>query len=303
MERSTHILFTITWIYWLSLVLKTYQIEHELAIWYILIISSFPLISIPFQAIVTSLPDADLHNSRFNKTILGPALSILSFFVNHRWVTHRLSWILLFSVLMLILYIIWTNIITLTIISFLAITIIWVLIDDFKLKILWIGIKKIWFWKKALTIDTKLIDKLLSTLIIVFFPILLIPEVYWYFLGSLVLGYIFHMFWDAFSKEWWTILKIPFSEKELKFQLPKWIAFRVWWWFERKIIKPLLWITLIFIFIIDYKFWGDKIMHDLSLVFYQVSIIYNNPELLISDIDSIKDRINSVAEFIRKILT
>jgi len=49
-----------------------------------LIISSFPLISIPFQAIVTSLPDADLHNSRFNKTILGPALSILSFFVNHR---------------------------------------------------------------------------------------------------------------------------------------------------------------------------------------------------------------------------
>ena len=299
MERKTHILFTITWIYWINLLLKKYNIGNDLAIWYILIVSSFPLISIPYQIIVTSLPDADLYNSRLNKTILAPALSILSFFVKHRWFTHRIEWIIAFSLLMWLLYIIWTNIIILMIISFLAITIIWVLIDDFKISILWIKIRKIGFWKKAQYIDKKIIDKILSTIIIVFFPILLIPEIYSAFLVSLILAYIFHMFWDAFSKEGWTIAQIPFTDKKIKFQIPKILAFRVWGSFERKIIKPIILLSLWFIIISDYEFWTNKLIEDLILTYHKSKIIFENPELLINDINNIKERLNNILDFIR----
>ena len=303
MERKTHIIFTITWIYGLSTLLKAYEIENNIALMYIAFVSAFPLISIPYQAIVTSLPDADLHNSRLNKTVLAPALKILAFFVKHRWATHRIEGILFFSLLMWLLYIVWTNIITLTIISFLAITIIWVLIDDLKIKILGIRIRKIWIGQLSIKIDHKLIDKLLSTIIVIFFPILLIPEVYEYFLGSLILAYVFHMFWDAFSKEWWTILEIPFTEKKIKFQMPYYLAFRVWWTFERKIIKPILWMTLIFIFYTDGNYWIEKIMSDFILSISQIELILNNPEFLINDLNNIKERFNNILNFIRNILT
>ncbi len=301
MERKTHILFTITWIYWLGLLLKKYNIESDLAMWYIFVVSSFPLISIPYQVIVTSLPDSDLYNSRLNKTVLAPAIWILSFFVKHRWFTHRIEGIIFFSILMLFLYIIWTNIIILAILSFLSVTIIWVLIDDLKINILWIKIRKIWIGKNAIYVDKKFIDKLLSTLIIVFFPILLIPEVYKLFLVSLILAYIFHMIWDAFSKEWWTITKIPFSDKKIKFQMPKFLAFRVWWSFERKFIKPILWFTLFFIVIIDYKFWGEKLISETIINFNQINIIYNNPNILIEDLENTKERFNNILNFIKNV--
>jgi len=278
MERKTHILFTITWIYWLATLLKIYQINNEWALFYILLVTSFPLISIPYQAIVTTLPDADLHNSRLHKTVLAPALWILSFFVNHRWATHRIEGILIFSLFMWGLYILWTSIITLTVISFLAITILWVLIDK------------------------KIINKIFSTIIILFFPILLIPEVYKYFLVSMIFAYIFHMFGDAFSKEGWTVAKIPGTKKKLRFQLPYYLAFRVGGGFERGIIKPLLWCVLFFIIYIEHNFWIDKITSDLALTFQQVGIIYHNPELLISDLDNIKERVDIVLEFIRKVV-
>jgi hypothetical protein len=303
MERKTHILFTITGIYWIATLLKIYQINNEWALFYILLVASFPIISIPYQAIVTTLPDSDLHNSRLHKTVLAPALWILSFFVNHRWATHRIEGIIIFSLLMLLLYILWTSIITLTAISFLAITIVWVLIDNFRVKILWIRIKKIWIWRFSWEIDTKFIHRGFSTIIFLFFPILLIPEVYQYFLISMVFAYIFHMFWDAFSKEGWTVAKIPFTKKKLKFQMPYYLAFRVGGRFERIIIRTLLWAFLIFIILIDYRFWMDKITKDFLLTYQQFWIIYNNPELLISDLDNIKQRVDIMLEFIRKILS
>lgn len=295
MEKKTHILFTYTWIYWTAYLCKDLGIFNL----YQNLIYNIPLITIPYMAIVTMLPDSDIKNWRINRTVLWPIWVIIRYFVNHRWFTHRLSWILFFWMILFLLSLIWTNIIILAIISFLAITCIWILVDDFRINIFWIKIKKIW-WVRF---DNKLIDKFLTVLIVLFFPLLLIPEIYNSFLIGLFFAYIFHMFWDALSKEWWTIIKIPFSNKEIKFQLPKKLSFRVGWKVERNLIKTILRVTLVILIYIERDFFINKFIYEIKMSSEEVINIINNPEILLSDITDIKYRLKETIESIRDILT
>lgn len=299
MEKKSHILFTYTWIYGLAFLSK-YFWNTPITNWYHILVYSFPLITIPYMAIVTMLPDSDTKNGRINRTILGPIWVIIRFFANHRWFTHRLSWILFFWIILSWLYLLWTNIITIIVISFLAITCIWILIDDFRINVLGIKINKI-AWVR---IDNKLIDKFFTILIVLFFPLLLIPEMYQYFLIGLFFAYVFHMFWDAFSKEWWTIVKFPefLWWGDIKFQLPSFLAFRVWWKIERKIIRPILWILLILIIYLDREFIFMKFQDELLLSIQETQQILNNPEILLSDLDKIKERASEFRDIINYIL-
>ena len=298
MERKTHIIFTLVAIYGSATLLKQYNIDHDFSSTYISFVWSLPLVSIPYIVIVTALPDTDLHNTRFNKTILAPAVSMLWFFVKHRGFTHRIEGIICFGALMFGLYLLGTNVITLSIVSFLAITIIWTLIDDFRIKILWFPIRRIFTWR----IDNKFIDKLLTAIIIIYTPVLFVPGAYKYFLWSLVLAYFLHMIWDAFSKEGWIIAKIPFSETKIEFQMPSHMAFRVWWKIERKIIRPLLWLLLILILYIDRDFWIEKIYSDFIISVSQIKFIIENPEVLMEDIWNIQERFNYVIKKLNTLL-
>ena len=308
MEKRTHILFTITWIYWLSLLFRYLWLNSWFFYVYISLVASFPLITIPFQSIVTLLPDTDLPNNRLKQTVLAPAVWIILLFAKHRWFTHRFEWIFLYWLILYWLYLLWTNIIIVWIISFLAITIIWVLIDDFKITLLWIKIKKIWIWNFSIPVDKKIIDKIFSLIILLFFPVLLDAKTYTFFLIWLFFSYVFHMIWDAFSREWWTIIEFPhFISKKLffkkiKFQLPEILSFKVWWWIERKLITPILWICLLSILILDRDFWIQKSLEDIHLSLYQTSEIINNPELLINDLNSIKIKLNNLLWFVRSFL-
>lgn len=295
MERKTHILFTITWIYWIAALPRIFWVTNELVIYFSVLVSMFPLISLPYQAIVTCLPDIDTPKTRFKRSILLPAALIIWFFAKHRWFTHRLSWILSFSFITYLLYLWGTNIITVSIYSFLAITIIWLLIDDFKLNIFWFRITK-FFWRKF---DPKLIDKTLSLIILLFSPTLLDETNYVFFLISLNVAYIFHMLWDAFSKEWWTIIELPGKKNKIKFQMPSFLAFKVWWFIERK-IKTILIVMLILLLIFDFNFILSKIIEDLKLSYNTVIWIYNNPEILYDDIGNIKERWSLISELIIK---
>lgn len=300
MERKTHILFTITSMYWLATLFKQLELDYAFFIWYIGLVSSFPLISIPFQAITTSLPDTDWYKNRFTKTIFYPATKILQFFTKHRWFTHRIEWIICFSALMLWFFVLGTNIITLSLIWFFWITIIWVLIDDFRLKILWFRIRKIWFWKLSYNIDEKLIDKIFSTIILLYIPVLTDESTYYFFLISLIFAYVWHMFGDYPSKEGWTLFEIPWTKYKLKVPYPKILTFRVWWKFEKK-LRFFLWILLVYILWIDREFWFQKIIHDSILSYKQVIFIINNPEILISDMENIKERWIWVYDLLKEI--
>ncbi len=92
MEKKTHILFTITWIYWLATLFKNLWWDNSFILWYISIVSAFPLISIPFQAIATTIPDSD-GKTRLRKTILAPAVFLINLITSHRWATHDVRWI------------------------------------------------------------------------------------------------------------------------------------------------------------------------------------------------------------------
>lgn len=280
MERKTHILFTITGIYWLSFILRKYWIDSSLALWYISIVSSFPLISIPYQIIATTLPDSD-WKTRLSRTLLAPAVFIIQILTSHRWATHDIRWITLVWLALYFLYLIWTNIIILALISFLAVTITIVLIDQFK------------FSFPFLNIRSNIVEYILSWIIIIFFPILLIPEVYTAFLISIFFWYVWHMFWDLPSKEWWKPLIINSS----KFQIPFSLGFRVWWFVERYIILPILTIALIYIILTDRNFWWDKIIHDFLLVKDQYINIFKNPEILFNDLANFKEKIEIVRNF------
>lgn len=305
MEKRTHILFTITWIYWLNLLFKYLWLNTWYFYIYILLVSSFPLITIPFQSIVTSLPDVDLPNSRLKKTVLAPAVIFISLFAKHRWFTHRLEWIYIVWILLYLLHLLWTNIIIVWIISFLAISIIWVLIDDFKLKIFWLEFNKIWIWRFSVPVDKKLIEKTFTLIILLFFPVLLNSETYTLFLIWLFFSYIFHMFWDMFSKGWWTLIELPNTIskriwfKKIKIELPDFLSFKVWGKIERKIIKPLLLICLIWILILDRDFFIQKAIHDIKLSMYQASEIINNPELLYNDLNSIKIKVDNILWYVK----
>lgn len=274
MERKTHILFTITWIYWIALLLKRYWIDTPIALWYVSLVSSFPLISIPYQIIATTMPDSD-GNTRLKRTLLAPAVFIIQVITSHRWATHDIRGIALVWAALYWLYLIGTNIIALALISFLAITITIVLIDQFKVWLL-----------NLFNIRTNIIEYLLSGIILIFFPILLVPEVYNAFLISIFFWYVWHMFGDMPSKEWWK----PLITNDVNFQIPFSLWFRVGWFLERFIIAPILLISLVCIIWIDRDFWIGKILHDLDLVKDQYINIFNHPEILFNDLANFKER-------------
>lgn len=151
----------------------------------------------------------------------------------------------------------------LAIVSLFAINIIWIIIDDFK----------IWFLRNnklnaglfEVEISRKLVDIVLTSIIIIYFPTLLVEDNYQSFLIALFAAYVLHMVWDAFSKEWWTIAKVPFSRIKLNFQLPGFLAFRVWWSVERKMIRPLLRISIFTIIYFDFDYISSRISGDFWL--------------------------------------
>lgn len=283
MEKKTHILFTITWIYWLATLFKNLWWDNSFILWYISIVSAFPLISIPFQAIATTIPDSD-GKTRLRKTILAPAVFLINLITSHRWATHDIRWIAAVWVWLYWLYLLWTNIITLILISFFAITITLVMIDDLRISFFWI-----------VNIKTKIVEYILSWIILIFFPILLIPEVYNAFLISLFFAYVWHMLWDMPSKEWWK----PLISNKIKLQLPGIFSFRVWWFIERNIIAPMLIILLISVIWIDKEFWWNKMIKDLSLVKNQYIKIIEEPEILINDYSSFKSKNEKIMNFFK----
>jgi hypothetical protein len=285
MERKTHIIFTLTGIYWLNLLFRKYWIENSFTIWYIATVSSFPLLSVPYQAIVTTLPDSDSYSTRLKKTILFPAVLIIQLITKHRWATHDIRGLIVVAAALFWLYLIWTNIIVLALISFFAITTTIVLIDQLK----------VWFLN-IINLKTNLPEYIFSWILLFFFPILLIPEVYKVFLISLFLWYLWHMFWDMLSIEWWK----PLVTKRLKIQLP--LSFRVWWFFERFIIFPTLIILLITILYLDRDFWIQKIVNDFNLTKEQYLNIINNPEILFNDLVNFKEKIETFMSFVESII-
>jgi hypothetical protein len=56
------------------------------------------------------------------------------------------------------------------------------------------------------------------------------------------------------------------------------------------------------ILVFDRDFWIDKIIQDLKLSLKQIYFITNNPEILFNDIESIKEKLNDILNFIRKII-
>lgn len=277
MERKTHMLFTISWIYGLKVLFQKYGIDTSFAIFYISLVGSFPLISVPFQLIATSLADADVYSTRLRRTILLPAVLIVLFITKHRGATHDIRGISIVAAALYWLYIIGTNIFLVALIAFLSITITIVLIDDFRI---------LWF-------KTNIVEYLLVFVILVFWPVLLIPVVYNLFLVSVFFWYVWHMFGDAPTKEWWN----PFMTNKLKFQLPSIFAFTVWWFIER-ILQRVLICALISIIWIDKSFWMNKIENDLLLVKNEYIYLYKNPEVLISDYNSVESKVEATRIFL-----
>lgn len=284
MEKKTHIAFTFTLIYWTNYLLRLYWVDNYFASLYVWIVSSFPIISIPYQALVTTLPDADSYSTRLKKTILSPAVWIVQIFTSHRWATHDIRWIAIFWLILYWLFLLWTNIIVLAIMSFIMVTTTIIMIDNLK----------IWFWS-LLSIKTSFPEYIFTFIIILFFPILLIPEVYTIFLISLFFWYIWHLLWDLPSIEWLNL----FIFKKLKIQLP--FAFKVWWKFERFIIFPLLIFVLFMIIYSDRTFWIEKFIYDIILTKEQYIEIIKNPGILFQDLENIKDKISNLRIFLENI--
>ena len=270
MERKTHILFSIVWIYWSAFIIdNSFNHIHYLENFSNMILS-MPLVTIPYLIIATTLPDTDLKNNRLNKTILFPAFFLLRLFVKHRWFTHRIEGILFFWFILYFLSLFEPNFLTLLIISFLAISMVFIIIDDLSIKILWQKRNKFNLLLINIEIPKKFIDIFLSLLILLLFPTLLDENNFKLFLFWIFVWYVFHMFWDALSKEWWTIIKIPYFKKKINFSLPSYLAFRVWGFFETKILRNVLWISLICMIYFNFDYFSDKFFDEL---FYSMKLL------------------------------
>lgn len=289
MERKSHILFTITGIYGTSLILRHFWIDNTLSNWFVMTVASFPIISIPFMILATTLPDSD-GNTRLKRTILAPAVLIINLITSHRWATHDIRWIAIVAAALYFLYLLWTNIVVLALISFFAVTITMVMIDDVRPKFLWL---------KFNILPPKIIEGTLIAIILIFFPILLIPEIYSAFLVSIFFAYVWHMFGDMPSREWWT----PFITNKLKIQLPYLMSFKVGGFVERKIIQPLLMIALILVFWHDRNTFLELLQSNLSDLWKQYSILAQNPEILFQDLNNFNDRVDNIFQSIQKVVS
>lgn len=282
MERKTHILFTLSSIYWLKLLFEHLGVTNPIALIYILLVSSFPLISIPFMANTTTFSDADHPKNVFKRTILFPAIWLLWLFVSHRWATHDIRWISIVGLLLFILYLLWPNIIVLWIIAFLFITLTYVVIED------------VWPFKIK-----HLVTWLFSWIILVYWPVLLDVNTYNCFLISLFFSYVWHMLWDAITKEGWKIIKFPFKIlwfSSIKFQLPSFLSFTVGGPIEKYLLQPGLLMLLMFVLFTDRSFFINKSLNDLTLVKNEYVYLYNNPKVILSDYNSVNTKLQSIKD-------
>jgi len=205
---------------------------------------TIPIIIVFHAIYVVLMPDWDWGWAITRNWFLAPGFWIMRRFVSHRWFTHDIRWILLFGVICIALSMVNLNLLTLAIFNFFAVSIIWVVIDNKRLKYLFV------LWA------------VLSS------PLLLNP-IYWHsFLLGAFISYILHMFWDAPTDEGWDIINFLWVKLRVIFPF----AFDAWGWFEKRIIYPVLILLLIFFVFGAKDFWYAKMIQE----FYALIKAYTN---------------------------
>ena len=241
MERKTHQIFTLTALYGSSFIWKEFFYNNEFIKFYSDMIQSFPIIAIPFILMFTILPDMDSNKAWINKVwYLKIGFAIVRLFVKHRGFTHRIEGIICLWLLLILSYVyLEVNVLSITLIILIALSMV------------------------SLIFYNSYIKKILYLILIVFSPTLLVPGILEYTLIACGFAYIFHMIWDAFSKEWWEIIKI--WKISLKLGLPKKIWYRVWWSSE-KVLFFIFSALLILIIVWNLDFFINKVITELVMV-------------------------------------
>jgi len=260
MLKRGHQLFSIVSIYWLAEVGQRYYSDISIVNAYSDMIYTLPLIAIPYILIFSILPDWDwnwkINHAYFTDpsswTKIYPLevfFKIMRLFTKHRWFTHRIEWIATVFIWLLAL-------------SFLKFDLAWLIIFN---------LISIWFLFSIL--DNKIIKYLMSGIIVIFSPLLMNPEHYYFFLIACALWYTSHMLWDAITHERWTIFK--FFKFEIKIPYPKFLTFRAGGSFELKVLYPIFWLTIFYLIYLKYEFLLNKIFVEfISVLWIWKSILF-----------------------------